>query len=446
MTRQALVLIPRTLPRAPRADRRRDRRSPIRPTPEMFAGLAILALASAGVIGFFGVLFFFASAGLVIAMEPLSSGRHLLRFSPLLLIPLLAVISTIWSGAPQLTMRISLELLLTFIAAIVICRNLEPARLILLLFLAYFGMSLLTTPYVPTSLAAGTPLVAGFGSKNQVGLIGYMLFALSLAVACDRRQPRSARAAVIGAAPLALLLVYLSQSGGTTSSVAIVLLVFPPLAALVVIRPPLRLALVLLTLGMLAAAGFFLDDIEAAVTEFRQNVLKKDVTLTGRTYLWDFANRLSAERPMLGHGYASFWRQGNLDAEGLWRWGGVPNKSGFNFHNAFVGTRVDLGLVGMSLLILTCAGIAAVALVRQIARPSMAMACLIGITTVNYFRSLVEEGLAAPFSLLTLIWLATGIYAFEREGPTRSAAAGRTGPRRNDDLAPRRSVPARSTS
>lgn len=372
---------------------------------------AIFALVSVNLIGQPGVLLFFAGTGAVMAFGPLANGRELLRFSPLLLLPLLAILSTIWSDAPQRTMRLALELFITFTAAIVLCRNLRPERLLLVMFLAFVGTAMTLFPAIPGSLAGGYPLKAYWGSKNVVGFVGYMVVALALAVMFDRSQPWPARLAGVVAIPLGLLVAMLAQSGGTTTTILLTLLVFPPLALLGVMKPPVRIVVIIFVLLLFGVACFFLKDINAAITDFRVNVLKKDATLTGRTYLWDFAERLSEARPVLGYGYGAFWRQGNIDAEGLWRWGGIASRSGFNFHNAFVEMRVEMGMVGMVLLFVTCAAIGLIALVRQAVAPSVALASLIGMTAVLYVRSYVEDGLVGTFSLSTVIWLATAVYA-----------------------------------
>ena len=384
---------------------------PISVSAEGLACIATFALPLINIVGPIGVLAFFGSTSLVLMLRPLPTMRELLRFSPLFLLPVLAILSTIWSEAPQRSMRSGLELLLTIGAGIVICRNMRPERFILCLFVAMLLISATVAPNIPQCIATKYPLTASWGSKNQVGLFGFLLFALSPAIIFDRLQPWPARLIAPFAAVYALLVCYLAQSGGTTSCLVLMMIAFPPLALLAAMKPPLRIALVIITLLLILGASFFLSDISAAITDFRTTVLNKDATLTGRTYLWDFADRLSAGSPILGHGYFAFWRQGNIDAEGLWRWGGIASRGGFNFHNAFVGMRVDLGIVGVVILAGSCVAVMLGALGRQVIAPSTALACLISITLVNYVRTYVEEGLVSPFSVVTLVWLATILYA-----------------------------------
>ena len=416
MNGRTTVIARREADRNPRGTLHMGARGWRLPSPEWIAGGGVLALASVVLIGPLGVLLFMACSAAVMAANPLFNLRQLLRFAPLLVLPVLAILSTIWSDAPQRSMRAGLELLLTVVATILLCRNLRAERLILALFIAFLVTALTVVPGIPASLSSKLPLAAPWGSKNSVGFTGYMLFALSLALIVDRRQHWIFRVMGIGAVGFALVVAMLAQSGGTTASIAITLAVFPPLALLGAFKMPVRIALIVFTALLLLICTAFLDDIASAVTDFRTDVLHKDATLTGRTYLWDFAYRLSSARPALGYGYSAFWRQGNIDAEGLWRWGGIASRAGFNFHNAFIEMRVDLGLVGLTLMVLTCVAIAVVGVARQITAPSVAMAALLAMTAVNYVRSYAEDGLIAPFSLIMLIWLATGLYAFKVVG------------------------------
>jgi exopolysaccharide production protein ExoQ len=382
-------------------------------SPEWLAGLGILALSTAALIGFAGAALFIACPIAIVALRPLVNIKQLIRYSPLLIFPLYAIISTVWSDAPQRTMRNGLELLLTFAGAIVIARNMRLERMVLFLFFAFLILAMSTLPDVPEVIKTKWPLVSHLGSKNQVGFVGYMLFALAIAMIFDRNHSWVLRLLAVISIPLSLLLALLAQSGGTTSSIFMTLLIFPMFAVVQLVKLPMRITLVLFALLLLAVAGLFMDDIVNAIGEFRTGVLHKDASLTGRTYLWDYAAQLSQKRPYLGIGYSSFWRQGNIEAEGLWRWGGIANRGGFNFHNVLVETRVELGLIGVVILVATSIIIAVAGILTQVVRPKVAMACLLGLVAVLYIRSYVEEGLVAPFSLSTVIWLATMVYSIE---------------------------------
>ncbi len=427
------ILEPRSDPREVRALAHLRDRQFVLPSTEAFAGAAVLAMAMATLVGALAVLAFIGCTAIVVARRPLANLLELLRFSPLLMLPLLTIMSTIWSDAPTISMKAGLELLLTFVAAIVLCRNMRVERLILMLFIAVGATTLAALPNVPYALASRLPLTASWGSKNAVAFFAYMLFALSLALVVDRHQPWYFRLLAIGAGVLGLFVSWLAQSGGSTALIVITVVAFPPLALLGAFKPPVRIALIVFSILLLLICALFVDDIVQAITDFRTNVLHKDATLTGRTYLWDFAARLARARPVLGYGYGAFWRRGNIDAEGLWRWGGIASRGGFNFHNAFVEMRVDMGWVGLGLLVATCAGVSLMALVRQIVSPSIPLAALMVLVGGNYVRSYAEDALLSPFNVVTLIWLAVALYAVKQRDPALAmagSASGRFGPQR----------------
>ncbi len=394
------------------------------PRAELLLGVsALLALVATTIVGTLGALIFILATLVFATIRPGETLRDLVKFAPLLLLPILAMISTLWSPAPQGTLRLAMQLLLTFVAAIIVARRVSLDRFLLILFVGYAFICLLIVPTIPASLANGQPLGSAFlGSKNQVGFAAHMLIALALAVAVQPQQRPIARLSTLVALPMGLVILLLSQSAGARTSLAITLLTFVPILLLGKFKLPWRVAIMIAVLVALAIALVFLPDIQTAWGDFRTNVLKKDATLTGRTQLWEAAARISAENPLLGQGYSSFWRRGNIDAEGLWRWAGIGSRNGFNFHNAFVEIRVELGWVGVVLLITTCAAIGVAAVVRQITRPSISMACLISLLAVQYVRSYTENGLVAPFSLWTVLWIATAVYAFAPSGSGKSVA------------------------
>ncbi len=92
------------------------------------------------------------------------------------------------------------------------------------------------------------------------------------------------------------------------------------------------------------------------------------------------------EQPVLGQGFAAFWQQGNLDAEGLWQFAHIQSREGFNFHNTAYDILVGLGWMGLILFGLTL-----------IAGLSM--------TAAGYVRNM---------SPLSSFWLAVGIYLLVR--------------------------------
>jgi exopolysaccharide production protein ExoQ len=382
------------------------------------ACLSILALGGIELAGAPGVLLFVASGGALAILNWQANVKLAARFAPLLLIPAIAILSALWSDAAQVTMRAALQLFLTMLLAILVSGNLPPRRFILMLWLVFLVLCSTAIPYAGASLQSGQPLASPFlGSKNQIGRDTYLLFASALALCFDRKLHPALRFAAAATIPMAFALGYLSQSGGGTVSFMLGLVCFPILASLTWFSPRARAILAGLAVIAFGFALLFRAQIDDSIANFRSNVLNKSESLTGRTYLWDVANNLWHDRLYLGHGYGAFWRHGNLEAEGLWRWGGIPARTGFNFHNALAEMKVDLGLLGLSALIASCLAVAALCIWRQLREPSVAGAFFTTVILVLYIRSYVESELIYPFSMMTLIWVAAAVYARREPGP-----------------------------
>lgn len=384
--------------------------------------LAIVALLTLSFVPIFGTAaaaMFIAASAACLVLRPAEIGKALLHLGPLFTLPLLAILSTTWSDAPEQTLRAALQLLITFVAAIVICRRMPASLMVFVLFCASCAVLLLASTTINRSLSSGLPFLGPFASKNAMGYAALIHLGLAAAVLLDGTHRWIWRLAALASLPVALVMLVLTQSAGSSTSGALLVALFLILALFGKAPMPVRLGLVGLA-GVLAALGvLFASDITEAVNAFRVDVLHKDASLTGRTYLWDYAAELSRQRPLLGHGYYAFWRQGNIEAEGLWRWGGIASRKGFNFHNAVVETNVDLGLVGVAVLLGSCVGVLGIALYRQLASPSLPLAFLVALTVVLYMRSAGESGIIAPFTPSTVLWVATAYYALRSQAAAR---------------------------
>ena len=409
----------------PKPRRRPKLRWPI-DIPPFLAFLSVVALSSIALIGSTGVLLFIA-AGAALAVSNWRANLEALgKASFLLAFPVLAIASSGWSDAPQLSMRTALQLMLTMAFSILVATNLPPRKLVVAVFVGSLALCASALPNLPDAVATGRPLASSYlGSKNSLAFAAFLLFATSIALLFDGRQRTPARIVGLIAAPASVLFVYLSRSGGGAVSILMACLLFPLFALLTLLKP--RGRLILSTAGVIAfgIALLFHQEIQSSISAFRSEVLEKNETLTGRTLLWDVAGKIWAERPLLGHGYAAFWRHGNLDAEALWRSFGIGARSGFNFHNVFVETKVDLGVVGLSILIITIVAAALLMIWRQLRAPSVAGAFLLSMFCILIIRSTIENGLVSEFSLVTMLWVAGAVYALLGEWAPRQPSGNR---------------------
>ena len=381
---------------------------------EAVAIAAVLSLFAISLIGFVGVILFLAIGGLLAILIRKELWATIKRSGFLLLFPLLGMLSTLWSDAPQLTLRAGVQLAITLLLAILAVSTLPPRKLIGAAFLGTLAMILSTLPSLPAALSSSTPLASELlGSKNQIGFAAFMMFLTGAAMLCDRDQSRAIRLAGFLAIPLSFIVVFLSRSAGGLVSIMIGLILFGSFASLTLVGPRLRALLVGTALIMLGTAFVYREEVETWINSFRSEVLEKSETLTGRTHLWEIASNLWSERPLLGYGYEAFWRVGNLEAEGLWRWGGVSSAVGFNFHNVVVETKINLGIVGLGVILVTCILVTVPSLFQQLRRPTVAGAFFLTLQLVLYMRGTIESGLIGQFSSLTLLWAAGAVYTRE---------------------------------
>jgi exopolysaccharide production protein ExoQ len=163
---------------------------------------------------------------------------------------------------------------------------------------------------------------------------------------------------------------------------------------------------------VLALAALFRNVVARQVSDLVLRTFDKDPTLTGRTYLWYRARQMIAEKPLFGHGFEAFWRQGNPDAEGLWRFAGIDGRTGFNFHNTGVELLMQFGWCGAVFVGgLVLAGVAL--LVRRfILRPD-AMTCFwIAFVTFELVRTFYESIGPIPFYFSNILLAAAFASAF----------------------------------
>lgn len=72
----------------------------------------------------------------------------------------------------------------------------------------------------------------------------------------------------------------------------------------------------------------------------------RDVTLTGRTPLWDVLLKLGARKPLHGAGYSGFWiSSDSMPLRYMFDW--IPDTA----HNGYIDLYVNIGLIGLVFLI-----------------------------------------------------------------------------------------------
>lgn len=338
------------------------------------------------------------------------------------ILPLLMLLSVLWSDVPMTTLRASVQYAATALIGVLAARLLSP-RVFLVCLLPGLVLStllsLLFGRYVVDGLAGDMAFAGIFGSKNSFAFFLSLEATVALAVLIDRRQTLPFRVLAIAGLLLALPCLILARSAGAL--VTLLVASGTLLATLAIARAQaidrailggglMVVALpVVMVIGLLGVNGTLGDVVRSLV----EDVLNKDITLTGRTVLWEYAAPIVEREPLLGLGYYSFWQQGKPDAEALWRMFRIQARMGFHFHNTYIEAAVALGLVGALVLAIQVLRTLQQAIMVTWRYPEPATAALVAIMVLLVCRSFLEVDMLHPFGIGTFLFFSIMAYSFD---------------------------------
>ncbi len=268
----------------------------------------------------------------MVALEPL-----------LALFVMLAVVSTLWSDDPAVTLRMSLPLVAVVVLGYWMVAQFRLAEILLML-CAVLALGVLVQ-YVfifglPTYGQSRLGWSGTAPDKNVMGRLA-VLAAVHFALAIGAFPRLRLFWGLMLAAAVGLVL-------GSTSATSLAGLGF--VVALVVVVKVFRARKTLygaVAVSMVGGGALGVFTVLANL-EFVARLLGKDVTLTGRTILWEGALAEALKRPLFGHGWGAFW-QGPLSPSrpilDLASWD-PPHA-----HNALLDYSLTLGFVGAAIAV-----------------------------------------------------------------------------------------------
>ncbi|WP_137131760.1 O-antigen ligase [Rhizobium sp. FY34] len=262
-------------------------------------------------------------------------------------------LSVFWSPAPGISLRTAIQYLTHIICALIAMRTLSIATLtrgaicgcaVVILYSLLFGV------YHFDPLDGSYSFVGAFASKNQLGFYASLGLLFAYAGIMVLRLGGLWLLAGAGTALLSAYSLLASQSATSVLTTVLILGVLAGLQVLGRLAPTARKllfagGLVVLVVGANAALG--LGAMDAVL-----GIFGKDSTLTGRTYLWQQGIEAARQSPIIGSGYQGYWVQGFPEAERLWEEFYIGSRSGFHFHNTYIETMVETGVIGTVLLCL----------------------------------------------------------------------------------------------
>jgi exopolysaccharide production protein ExoQ len=401
----------------------RARRKPI------WIDLRVFSLDGAYAFILFSAMLFVQQAGslsgLVMAALPLlylgirrRQAREILRTRWILLaVPVVALLSVLWSEEPGVSAKYGIEMWLTAAAGIGLSAALRPTAVFkgaCLAFAVYMFTSLALGKFTVMAQADGGTAAAFVGlgdGKNllaDIASTGTLVSLTTLLISLRQKKPVWAVLAILSLAA-DVRVIAMARSAGATLAVSGAVVALLALALLSLMPRPGRIGAIVLTFASVGVFVAVFRDIGSFLINLGLQIFDKDPTLTGRTYLWYRAHDLIEQKPWLGRGFYAFWRQGNTDAEGLWQYAGILGRSGFNFHNTLVELTVQVGMIGAAVFVLVGL-IGLVGLVRHfVRRPSLTLCFWLAYMLYVIVRAPVEAVGYAPFYFSTcLLFAAAG--------------------------------------
>lgn len=310
-----------------------------------------------------------------------------------------ASLSMFWSAAPGVTLRSGIQYLSQIVCALIAMRVIDIRTLsrgmmagvaIVLVYSLLFGI------YHYDPLDGTYSFVGAFASKNQLGFYASLgiYFAFAAVFILGERGLWRAAAAVTGA--ISAYSLFASQSATSVLTTAAILGLCLSMRAITALRPTSRKGLFLGIVAFGGVAAFAL--ISSGAFDVVLGAFGKDSTLTGRTYLWQQGLDAAKAAPIFGIGYQAYWVQGFAEAERLWEEFYITARSGFHFHNTYIETAVETGLVGLVLLslVLFAAVVGQLKRVLSANRDPEAMV-LFGVAVLLLIRSFVEIDILNPY-------------------------------------------------
>jgi exopolysaccharide production protein ExoQ len=404
-----------------------------------FACAFFASMLSIGQLGTRGALLFVGLTGLYTLLRVKRLYEILRPRSFLLAFPLVTVLSTFWSETPNETLKHSVEFAMTVGAALLLSAAPRPKAVltgIAFAIGAYVVISILfgRTVYLGN---AGEMAFSGLGTgKNwmaDIASTGFLVSTAAVLTGAEDRRPLIFCAAALFALAEAYVVVE-ARSAGAMLALFLAMAAFVFLLALRSTGFAVRATVTGLLGFLLVVAALGYRGLSEALIDHGARFFDKDPSLTGRTYLWQRAMDLIAEKPFLGKGFSTFWQQGNLDAEGLWQYAGVVSRGGFNFHNTPLEILVHLGWLGLIVFGLTVLVAAVILVSRFVVRPNLLLCFSLSLLVYQLVRMPIESVGVNEFyfsTVLMFLALGSGLGAPRlAHGTIRASQRSRATPRR----------------
>lgn len=335
---------------------------------------------------------------------PIKALKIFIKNKLLFMLILLIIFSFSWSNNLGITLQKIIAFLGTLIFSIYFCIRYESkehieiiAYAILFIIIVSIGIAFIAPDY-GISYENNGAWQGAFNQKNVLGKIMTLGALVFLFYFADKKSVLNKTIALIGLIS-SLILIYLSQS--KTAMLVVLLLSFTIISA-VFLQKSDKTTKVLFAI-IIGALIIISCVIIIYLGEDLLKSLNKDTTLTGRTELWSYSFNKIAERPLLGHGYASFWEKEKESPSyrAEYELGWDPPHA----HNGFIDLTLELGFIGLIIILIQLFGIVLKAC--SYAKINKEFSSLWPLAMVSFiiFYNLTESSLMRPNTIFIVIYI-----------------------------------------
>ena len=274
----------------------------------------------------------------------------------LMLYPVWCGITVAWAVFPQKALKLDILYFATFVICLPIV-SIIPIKRTTQFFCVLLSLTLvsvlLSSNTVSIFQTGEVVRIGVLGSKNNLSFIATFSLSAGAILLAQSKNTAFDRLLALITISLSLISILQARSLGTVLSIGVCagFGVFSYYSRVVTGYRHARLFLIygLACCALIVAVGlalfFTYDGYIALMAE-----LGKDATITGRTFIWSIGLKSISENFWGGVGLASYWSEFNPDAVTIWIKGsrdiGVP----YGFHNLYINTWVETGIVGFLIM------------------------------------------------------------------------------------------------
>lgn len=313
---------------------------------------------------------------------------------------ILAIASSVWSQFPSRTLEWSLCLAVNTLFAFYLSYRFNLAQQMHLMLLAGWiclFLSVLFALFLPCYgiEQAGGAWQGIYGGKNACSMMTIFLVSAAFYVPTTTMFAKLFRVIYV---TLSTFVILMTQSA--TGKIMLIFLFIFVVGVKLIRKFGLRDKRAAIALSVVIG----LPLVVFGISGWRQAtyLLGKDPTLTGRTKIWSMVVASSLKHPILGYGYQGFFR--GLQGQGAdlaLKMGSVVSAS----HNGFLDVMIDLGAVGLIILLYSFFRVFRDAYVCLFANRCAAFGWYICIVALVVVANLDERAMMVPNNLIWILYI-----------------------------------------